>query len=302
MATQRRAPSPALAKDSGSRIILCADDYALSDGVSRGILELAAAKRLSATSVLVTAPSWPDAAPHLRPLRAHVSVGLHFDLTLGPPLGAIPHLAPDGQYRPLGKLVADALLRRLPGDELRAEIERQLDRFERVWTFPPDHIDGHQHVHALPGVRNALIEVVARRYRSTPPLLRDPADPGALRAAPHLARTKALGVAALTLGFARATRRSGLPVNHGFSGFSNFDARTPYAAELQGALAHPGPLQIVMCHPGYPDAELARRDPVVERRRAELDALLREPGLPERIWRPTRAADGPPIDWQQGRG
>ena len=34
-------------------IILCADDYAMTEGVSRAIGELAAAQRLSATSVLV---------------------------------------------------------------------------------------------------------------------------------------------------------------------------------------------------------------------------------------------------------
>jgi len=43
-------------------IILCADDYALTEGISRAIGELAAAKRLSATSVLVTSARWPAGA------------------------------------------------------------------------------------------------------------------------------------------------------------------------------------------------------------------------------------------------
>ena len=46
-------------------IILCADDYALTEGVSRAIGELAAARRLSATSVLVTSAHWPAGAPRL---------------------------------------------------------------------------------------------------------------------------------------------------------------------------------------------------------------------------------------------
>ena len=41
-----------------------------------------------------------------------------------------------------------------------------------------------------------------------------------------------------------------------------------------------------MCHPGHPDAELAKLDAVVERRRMEYDALMRDVTLPERIWRP----------------
>jgi len=52
-----------------------------------------------------------------------------------------------------------------------------------------------------------------------------------------------------------------------------------------------------MCHPGHPDAELAGIDPVVERRRMEYDVLMRDPGLPARIWRPSRSTDGPPLAW-----
>ena len=65
--------------------------------------------------------------------------------------------------------------------EIRAEIERQLDTFEKHLGFPPDHIDGHEHVHVLPGIRQSLFEVVSRRYpgaeaaaaRSRGPLERD---------------------------------------------------------------------------------------------------------------------------------
>ena len=52
-----------------------------------------------------------------------------------------------------------------------------------------------------------------------------------------------------------------------------------------------------MCHPGHPDEELARLDPVVARRRMEYDAIMRDPDLPQRIWRPRRNADGPAIGW-----
>ena len=55
---------------SGRMLILCADDYALTEGVSRAIGELAAARRLSATSVMVTTPHWPAAAPRCAPTAA----------------------------------------------------------------------------------------------------------------------------------------------------------------------------------------------------------------------------------------
>ena len=71
--------------------------------------------------------------------------------------------------------------------------------------------------------------------------------------------------------------------------------------ELQSALREPGRRHIVMCHPGHPDAELARLDPVVARRRMEYEALMRDRSLPERIWRPSRNADGPALDWPRLR-
>jgi predicted glycoside hydrolase/deacetylase ChbG (UPF0249 family) len=278
-------------------IILCADDYGLSEGVSRGIVELAAARRLSATSVLVTTPHWPADAAHLAAHRGHLSIGLHLNLTLGHPLGAMSRLASSGAFPGLGSLATRASLGRLDASEVKDEIERQLDRFEHGLRFPPDHIDGHQHVQVLPGVRRALIEVVARRYPRRPPLIRVPGSLPRAFAGPGHVRTKAAAVALLGLGFAGAVSRAGLPANDSFAGFSRFDVKKPYAVELRDALRASGRRHIVMCHPGHPDAELARLDPVVTRRGMEYEVLMREPGLPERIWHPARAADGPAIDW-----
>ena len=190
-----------------------------------------------------------------------------------------------------------ALLDRVRRAEVRGEIERQLDAFEKRLGFPPDHIDGHEHVHVLPGIRQSLFEAVARRYRGPRPLLRDPADSWSAIAARGGVQGKAKAVAALAYGFGAGARRYGLPTNAGFSGFSSFDVDEPYGEELERALRRPGPRHIVMCHPGHPDAELAALDPVVERRRMEYEALMRDASLVERIWRPARGADGPPVDW-----
>lgn len=278
-------------------IILCADDYALTEGISRAIGELAAAQRLSATSVLVTSAHWLASAPRLCVHRGHLSVGLHLDLTLGTPLGPMPRLAPAGAFPRLRGLLARALLGLLDIDEIRAEIGRQLDRFELGMRTPPDHIDGHQHVHVLSGVRQVLLETVQRRYPSRPPLIRDPSDRLRTITARGVAVPKAISVGALALGFARAAQEARLSVNDSFAGFSNFDVSAPYADELRSALSQPGRRHMVMCHPGHPDAELAGLDPVVERRRMEYDVLMRDPGLPQRIWRPSRNADGPPLAW-----
>jgi hypothetical protein len=278
-------------------IVLCADDYALTEGVARAVGELAAARRLSATSAFATTPHWPAMAQRLVVHRGRIAVGLHLNLTLGAPLGAMPRFAPQGRFPARNAVLARALAGLIPRREISAEIERQLDAFETHLGFAPDHIDGHEHMHALPGIRRCLFDAVARRYRGVKPLVRDPSDSwGAIRArgAPS---GKAAVVAALAAGFAAGARRRGIPTNQGFSGFSSFDVSEPYAQELQRALKLPGPRHIVMCHPGHPDAELAAVDPVVERRRMEYEALMRDSSLVERLWHPARRPDGPPIDW-----
>ena len=283
-------------------IILCADDYALTQGISRAVGELAAAKRLSATSVMVTTQHWPATAPRLRVHRGHLAVGLHFNLTHGSPIGPMPRLAPDNVLPKRNALIVRALAGMIDRNEIGREVERQLDAFEKGLGFPPDHIDGHEHVHVLPGIRRPLLEAVARRYPGCKPLVRDPSDTWKAIAARGTAPYKALAVAALSLQFAATAHSLGLPTNQGFSGFSEFDVNQPYAQELERALIEPGPRHIVMCHPGHPDAELAATDPVVERRRMEYDALMRDGSLAHRLWRPARSIDGPPVDWSRVQG
>jgi chitin disaccharide deacetylase len=280
-------------------IILCADDYAMTAGISRAIGELAAARRLSATSAVVTTPHWPAMAQRLAVHRAHLAIGLHLNLTLGNPLGRMHKLAPAGAFPGLKALLRRAALGALDSREIRGEIERQLDHFEARLGFAPDHIDAHQHVQVLPSIRHPLLETVVLRYPQRPPLLRNPADRLRAIIARRLAVPKAIAVSLLATGFARAARRRGLPSSDGFAGFSDFDLRRPYAEELACALQSPGRRHIVMCHPGHPDAELARLDSVVERRRMEYTCLMRDTGLQHVIWRPARKSDGPSLFWPQ---
>jgi predicted glycoside hydrolase/deacetylase ChbG (UPF0249 family) len=236
-------------------------------------------------------------APRLVVHRGRIALGLHLNLTLGSPLGAMPKLAPRGRFPGRNELAARALLGLIDAAEIAEEIERQLDAFEERVGFAPDHIDGHEHVHVLRGIRGPLLEVLGGRYPRTKPLVRDPWDRWRAIRTRGLARTKAAAVAALAVGFGAAARQRGLPTNEGFSGFSNFDVKEPYAQELERALVEQGPRHIVMCHPGHPDAELAGIDPVVERRRMEYETLMRDASLPDRIWRPARPIDGPAVDW-----
>ncbi|MBV8849365.1 MAG: ChbG/HpnK family deacetylase [Methylobacteriaceae bacterium] len=255
------------------RFALCADDYAITPGVSRGILELLKAGRLTAVSVLVTAPEWARAASELMPFTDAADIGLHLNLTLGAPLGAMPALAPGKRFPALGRLVRAALLGQLPLAEIAAETARQIDAFTQHFGRPPDYLDGHQHVHALPGIRDVLLQTLAGRGLAGRLWLRDPGD----RAQGILGRPfrrKAAAVAALTSGFARRAAARGFAVNEGFAGFSDFAPARDYAAIFPSYLHSPGPRHLVMCHPGHSDEALARLDPATSSRDAELAFLM----------------------------
>jgi predicted glycoside hydrolase/deacetylase ChbG (UPF0249 family) len=253
---------------------LCADDFALSPAVTAGILEALAAGRLSATCAMTTQPGWPEAARAFRDLAPDADLGLHFNLTLGGPLAEMPRFAPSGAFPAMNSIVPAAWRGALPLDEIRAELRRQLDAFEDAHGAPPDFVDGHQHVQVLPGIAAALIAELSGRGLAGKCWLRDSADrPGRIFARGRHWR-KALTVAGLARGFRKKARGAGFAVNDGFSGFSDFDAGADYAADFASYLAAPGPAQLVMCHPGHVDAELARLDPVTASREAELDFLL----------------------------
>src|SRR5690606_13195439 len=142
------------------KLVVCADDYALTPGVSRAIRELIAGGRISATSVMTVCPYWREEGPALAAVAGGADIGLHLTLTDQAPLGAMPELAPSGYLPPIEVVVRASLLGRLPVAEIEAEIERQLEAFVAVWGRPPSHIDGHHHVHQLPGVRRALLRVL----------------------------------------------------------------------------------------------------------------------------------------------
>ena len=142
------------------QIAIVVDDFGEHASINTAALELARSGRISAISCMTGGPAWLRGAAELRELdRHHVDLGLHLDLTQYP-LGV-----PPWQHT---RLVATAYLRRLDWRRLREQVERQCDAFESAVGQPPDHVDGHQHVHQLPQVRDMLVDTLYRRYDARP--------------------------------------------------------------------------------------------------------------------------------------
>jgi len=140
-------------------LALCADDFGQSPGISAGIARLARAGRLNAVSCITNSPHWEAQAERLRGLPDTVDIGLHLNLTEGRPLSA--RLARRWPNLPvLPTLIARAHLRLLPTSELRNEVHAQLRAFINALGVAPRFIDGHQHVHHLPGLRESILDML----------------------------------------------------------------------------------------------------------------------------------------------
>jgi predicted glycoside hydrolase/deacetylase ChbG (UPF0249 family) len=262
-------------------IWLCADDYGISAAVSAGIRELIAARRLNATSAMVVAPQFDRAeALALLDSAGAAAIGLHLTLTAPfEPLTAGFRPLRGGAFLPLGEMLARGSLRLLAPRALRAEIAAQIAAFAEAFGRLPDFIDGHQHVHLFPQVREALLATMAeaaprawvRQCGRLPAPLRQ-----------RMADRKAMLLDALSRRFRRLARQHGIATNPAFAGTYDFAAAPPpdfarlFPMFLRGLPAG----SVVMCHPGHVDAELERLDPLTAQREREYAFLSGDEFLP----------------------
>ena len=252
------------------RIWLCADDFGISNSVNVAIRDLVVRGRLNATSVLVAAPSFDRgearALDALNSVEPRVAVGLHLALT-APFRPLSTDFAPlrDGAFLPLVATASRAVMRRFARDALVHEISSQMQAFAAAFGRPPDFVDGHQHVHLLPQIGDALLHVV----KETAPHAWVRQCSRALPFAARLADRKALILDAFSHRFRRAAAALGVRTNPAFAGAYAFDDGADFAAlfpRFLDALPDGG---VVMCHPGFVDAELRRLDPLTTLREKE---------------------------------
>ena len=236
-----------------TRIVLCADDYGIAAGVSRAIRELLAAGRLLATNCMVVYPEFDEEGPRLAPFFGRADIGLHFTLTY---------------ERSVYAVMLDAYLGRLDAGAIRDAVDRQVARFTAVMSRAPDFIDGHQHVHHLPVIRDAIVEA-ARRIGAYVRITRAPLDRALLgRPAPFDSAMLSL----MSRGLGRRT--SDLVTNAEFRGTRTFRERVPFGVLFRRMIADAPERSLVVCHPGLVDDVLPTRDRITAPREGEFRYLM----------------------------
>jgi predicted glycoside hydrolase/deacetylase ChbG (UPF0249 family) len=166
-----------------SLLIVNADDYGLTEGISRGILHGHREGVVTSTSVIAIGPAYPKVSSWLADEDA-LGVGVHL-AAVGedPPLlsareiptlvGRRGHL-----FETYGAFVGRAVLGRINPEELRLEFTAQLEMVQELGV-PITHLDAHQHLQLWPSVCTVVIDLATRfgipairvpRYRAANPV------------------------------------------------------------------------------------------------------------------------------------
>jgi chitin disaccharide deacetylase len=248
-------------------LIVNADDLGWTAGVNRGIAEAHRNGIVTSASLMANGQAFAEAAEFARDTGG-LSVGVHLNLNDGPPVAtraAVPSLVNDaGEFEggPDGLLLKLAT-RGLSLREVETEWQAQISKV-RAAGVEPTHLDGHKHVHMLPGLFEIALRLAKRhgigaiRVSHEASSLRRALSTGELRAAVVLKQgVQARGLKLLARDARQQAERVGVSTADYFCGIAQTGELTKEGvARLLRSL--PEGTTELMCHPGYADEALRK--------------------------------------------
>ena len=251
-----------------AKLIINADDYGMTEGVSEGIRQSHLNGIVTTTTAMMNQPFALDALAVGRELTPNLGFGVHLVLTAGAPIrpaDTVPSLVRrDGRFRSLGQM--DAAITGVNPVELKDEWRAQIETFLQT-GLPLDHLDSHHHIAAI--------------YEQTLPILFDLAtEYNAPIRHPYAGCSMYGGVEnghpmALTMRDASNALLAEIPVRTTDSVDCTFYDRGATLEKLLSfidSLAD-GASAELMCHPGFADAELLRTSAYNRPREREVELL-----------------------------
>ncbi len=263
------------------RLIVNADDFGLTRGVNRAIVESHRDGIVTSSTLMANGQAFEDAIAHAKS-ASRLSVGCHVVLVDGSPvLGGqqastlFDQKADDGRfYDGLGAFALRAVSGRVDADEIEAEVTAQIRKLQSAGVSV-SHLDTHKHTHILPQVLRALLR--AARTCGVP-AVRNPFGPvrlSILAKYPSLWKRYSQVTVLNRLGgrFRNSVTNAGMLTTDGTVGVVATGVMDSYLFRSIVDSLPEGTWELV-CHPGYNDAELGSiRTRLRESRAVELRLL-----------------------------
>jgi hopanoid biosynthesis associated protein HpnK len=265
------------------QLIVNADDLGLTPGVNEGILDSHREGIVTSASLMANGSAF-DTAVSISRRAPELGIGVHLNLTTGDPVSTALKIRSlvDGNGRlhfSVSRLLQALVLRRVDLGHVESELRAQITKVVNAGILPT-HVDGHKHVHLLPGVSDIVIrlaqEFSIRSVRC--PLEVAPDLPALLRGRnSRSAVIKQYLVGRTVSGFAWTFKKklvkAGLLSPGHFYGLSQTGfLHTRSVRGILGTL--PEGVSELMCHPGYLDEDLERaRTRLLGQREVEIRAL-----------------------------
>lgn len=143
------------------RLIVNADDFGLTCGVNRAILEAHVKGVVTSATLMANAAGFDDAVKLARS-SSTLNVGCHVVLVDGSPVSnpsRIPTLSElgDGRFeKSISKFAVRALRGRINPEEVETEVVAQIQKLQSV-GIQPSHVDTHKHTHIFPQILLPLL-------------------------------------------------------------------------------------------------------------------------------------------------
>lgn len=239
-----------------------ADDFGLTAGVNRAVVELAAAGVVTSATLMARAGATAEAIELARSAPS-LGVGCHVVLVDGEPVlppEQIPSLIASGTgsfWPTLGAFLARLFAGRIRAAEIEAETAAQIALLRRQ-GLALTHIDTHKHTHLFPAV---LRPVLRAAHAAGIRAIRNPFEPAwcqrATPGAPPLRRVQVRLLRSFEPAFQRILNEHEVSTTDGSLGV--LATGTLDAAVLAALLQKiPGGTWELVTHPGYNGADLAR--------------------------------------------
>jgi predicted glycoside hydrolase/deacetylase ChbG (UPF0249 family) len=143
-------------------LVVHADDFGETIGISNGIRCAIEAGVLTSTSIMANMPATEYALRSIGALGRQASFGVHLNVCEGRPLTSSRTLVDaQGNFLPKRKMIQRAVCGHLSLAEIEHEIAAQI-ALVRDAGVAISHVDGHKHLHQLPLISTAVANVLPR--------------------------------------------------------------------------------------------------------------------------------------------